>query len=124
VLPELPAIIAVGPVGELSIIGSKKGQPIRKEPPRTMFKTACKAAGISGKSAHGTRKAAATRAAMARRSLEAILGWEGGEMASLYTCAADHRALARGVWGKVRKSSSINAENSLVGEEGLEPSKS
>ena len=31
VLPELAEILAAGPLGELSIIASKKGQPIRKE---------------------------------------------------------------------------------------------
>jgi len=63
VLPELAEILAAGPLGELSIIASKKGQPIRKESLGTMFKEACKAAGIPNKSAHGIRKAAATRAA-------------------------------------------------------------
>ena len=60
VLPELAEIIAAGPIGELSIIASKTGQPIRKESLGTLFKEACKAAGIN-KSAHGIRKAAATR---------------------------------------------------------------
>jgi integrase len=106
VLPELAAIIAAGPVGELSIIASKKGQPIRKESLGTMFKAACKAAGISGKSAHGIRKAAATRAAnngATVATLEAIFGWEGGQMASLYTRAADRRALAAEHMSKLSK---------------------
>jgi hypothetical protein len=43
------------------------------------------------------RKAAATRAANAGATvpqLEAIFGWNGGAMASLYTRAADRRRLA------------------------------
>jgi integrase len=97
VLPELAEIIAAGPTGELSIIASKKGQPIRKEVLGNLFKKACRAAGIPNKSAHGIRKAAATRAAnngATVATLEAIFGWEGGKMASLYTKGADRKALA------------------------------
>src|ERR1700722_1658308 len=59
---------------------------------------ACRAAGLRDRSAHGLRKAAATRAANAGATvaqLEAIFGWNGGRMASLYTRAADRRQLAR-----------------------------
>jgi len=107
VLPELAEIIAAGPTGELSIIASKKGQPLRKEVVGTLFKEACKAAGIHGKSAHGIRKAAATRAANNGATvamLEAIFGWEGGHMASLYTKAADRRRLAAEHMAKLSKS--------------------
>jgi integrase len=48
-------------------------------------------------SAHGLRKIAATRAAnngATVAQLEAIFGWSGGGMASLYTRAADRRRLA------------------------------
>jgi integrase len=96
VLPELAETIAAGPTGELSIIASKKGQPIRKEVLGNLFKEACRSAGIK-KSAHGIRKAAATRAAnngATVATLEAIFGWEGGQMAALYTRAADREALA------------------------------
>lgn len=96
VLPELEETIAAGPTGELAIISSKKGQPIRKEVLGNLFRDACKAAGIN-KSAHGIRKAAATRAAnngATVATLEAIFGWEGGQMAALYTRAADRRRLA------------------------------
>lgn len=118
VLPELAEIIAAGPVGELSIIASKKGQPIRKESLGTMFKEACKAAGIPKKSAHGIRKAAATRAAnngATVATLEAIFGWEGGQMAALYTRAADRRSLAAEHMGKLSKTgTSIPAPSGRV----------
>ena len=97
VLPELAEILAAGPLGELSIIASKKGQSLRKEVVGTLFKKACIAAGIHDKSAHGIRKAAATRAAnngATVATLEAIFGWEGGQMAALYTKTADRRRLA------------------------------
>jgi integrase len=118
VLPELAEIIAAGPIGELSIIASKKGQPIRKEVLGNLFKKACKAAGIHGKSAHGIRKAAATRAAnngATVATLEAIFGWEGGQMAALYTRAADRRKLAAEHMEKLSKTgTSIPAPHGKV----------
>jgi len=50
------------------------------------------------------RKAAATRAANAGATvaeLEAIFGWSGGRMASLYTRSADRRRLARAAMHKL-----------------------
>ncbi len=120
VLPELAEIIAAGPIGELSIIATKKGQPMRKESLGTLFKEACKAAGIHGKSAHGIRKAAATRAANNGATvamLEAIFGWEGGKMAALYTEAADRRRLAAEHMDKLSKTgTSIPAPSGEVRE--------
>ena len=61
--------------------------------------TAARAAGVVGKSAHGMRKAAATRAAengATERELEAIFGWSGGRMATLYTRAPTAAGLRRG----------------------------
>lgn len=117
VLDELAETIAAGPTGELSIIASKKGQPIRKEVLGNLFKEACRAAGIN-KSAHGIRKAAATRAAnngATVATLEAIFGWEGGQMASLYTRAADRRALAAEHMTKLSKTgTSIPAPHGKV----------
>ena len=84
----------------------KKGQPIRKESLGTLFKAACKAAGIMNKSAHGIRKAAATRAAnngATVATLEAIFGWEGGQMAALYTKTADRTRLASEHMDKLSK---------------------
>jgi hypothetical protein len=55
-------------------------------------------------SAHGLRKAAATRAANAGATvaeLEAIFGWSGGTMAALYTRAADRRRLAKSAMHKL-----------------------
>jgi integrase len=117
VLPELEQTIAAGPTGELAIISSKKGQPIRKEVLGNLFKTACRAAGIN-KSAHGIRKAAATRAAnngATVATLEAIFGWEGGQMAALYTRAADRRRLAAEHMDKLSKNgTSIPAPDGKV----------
>jgi integrase len=106
VLPELAEILEAGPLGDLSIIASKRGQPMRKEVIGNLFKEACLAAGIVGKSAHGIRKAAATRAAYNGANvptLNAIFGWTGSQMASLYTEAADRRKLAEEGMDKMSK---------------------
>ena len=58
------------------------------------------------KSAHGVRKIGATRAAengATVAELEAIFGWQGGGMASLYTRAADRVRLAKGAMSKMAK---------------------
>ena len=50
------------------------------------------------------RKAAATRAAengATERELEAIFGWSGGRMATLYTKSANRSRLAAGAIGKL-----------------------
>jgi integrase len=70
---------------------------VTKESFGNLFKKACKAAGVSDRSAHGLRKIAATRAAdrgATEAQLEAIFGWTGGRMASLYTRSANRRKLS------------------------------
>ena len=96
ILPMLAETLAAGPQGDLALIANKNGQPFAKEAFGNAFKDACRAAGVPG-SAHGLRKIAATRAANAGATvaqLEAIFGWSGGRMASLYTRAADRRRVA------------------------------
>jgi len=61
---------------------------------------------VLGKSAHGVRKIGATRAAengATVSELEAIFGWQGGRMASLYTRAADRARLSKGAIGKLAR---------------------
>ena len=77
----------------------------------TVFVNAAKAAGIKGKSAHGMRKAAATRAAengATERELEAIFGWSGGRMATLYTKNANRTRLAAGAIDKLDRAGTGN----------------
>lgn len=103
ILPELQTVLDAGPTGERSFITGKLGEPLTKESFGNFFREACKAAGVN-KSAHGLRKLAATRAAEAgasERELEALFGWRGGAMASLYTRAADRAKLARGAISKM-----------------------
>jgi integrase len=97
ILPELAHVLSLGPTGELAFICGERGQPLTKESFGNVFSEACRAAGVR-KSAHGVRKAGATRAAnngATVAQLEAIFGWTGGRMASHYTRSADRARLAR-----------------------------
>jgi integrase len=97
ILPVLEATLRTGPCGDLAFIAGESGRPLSKESFGNEFRKACRAAGVPG-SGHGLRKVAATRAAnngATVAELEAIFGWTGGGMASLYTRAADRRRLAR-----------------------------
>jgi integrase len=97
ILPVLAATLAAGPCGDLAFIAGESGRPLTKGTFSNQFRKACRAAGLKKRSAHGLRKAAATRAANAGATvaqLEAIFGWSGGAMASLYTRSADRRRLA------------------------------
>ena len=96
ILPALAETILAGPCGELTFICGERGDPLTKESFGNDFRAACKAAGVPG-SAHGVRKLAATTAAnngATVAQLEAMFGWQGGAMASLYTRSADRRRLA------------------------------
>ena len=105
ILPELAAIIAASKTGDLAFIAKDDGAPMTKESFGNWFKKACVAAGVPG-SAHGLRKAGATRAAnngATVAQLEAIFGWSGGNMAALYTKKADRVRIAREAIGKLAK---------------------
>lgn len=97
VYPPLQEILAVSPTGDLTFIAGKNGCGLTKESFGNWFRDACKAAGVPG-SAHGLRKAGATRAAeqgATENELEAIFGWNGGRMAAHYTKTANRERLAR-----------------------------
>jgi integrase len=96
ILPVLAETLRASPCGDLTFIVGANGHPLDKRSFGNQFREACRAAGVN-RSAHGLRKIAATRAANAGATvpeLEAIFGWTGGRMASLYTRAADRRSLA------------------------------
>jgi integrase len=110
-LPQLEATLAAGPTGDLAFIVTRRGTPWTKGALGTEFVLAAKAAGVIGKSAHGMRKAAATRAAengATERELEAIFGWSGGRMATLYTKSANRGRLAAGAIGKLDRAETEN----------------
>ncbi|MGA8750716.1 MAG: tyrosine-type recombinase/integrase [Pseudolabrys sp.] len=104
ILPILQRTLEAGPTGELAFICGMRGKPFSKESFGTAFKEACKAAGVFNRSAHGCRKIGATRAAENGASvaqLNAIFGWSGTAMASLYTQTADRKRLAQEAMAKV-----------------------
>lgn len=103
ILPALQEALDAGPVGDLAFICNANGGPFTKESFGNAFSDACRKAGIR-KSAHGVRKAGATRAAnngATVAQLEAIFGWVGGNMAAHYTRSADRARLAREAIGKL-----------------------
>jgi len=105
ILPELAKIINASPTGDLAFIATKGGRPMTKAGFGIWFREACKVAGVPG-SAHGLRKAGATRAVhngATVAQLNAIYGWTGDAMASLYTQTMDRARLARGAMDKLRK---------------------
>jgi len=94
---ELTATLATGPTGDLAFIVGKKGRPLTKESFGNLFRRACNAAGLKDRSAHGLRKTAAIRFAEAGASeaeMDALFGWTGRKMASLYTKKAERKRLA------------------------------
>lgn len=63
ILPELAHTLERGPTGDLAFIVGENRKPLVKESFGNMFRAACNAAGLKGKSAHGLRKIGAVRAA-------------------------------------------------------------
>jgi integrase len=110
VLPPLQDSLEAGPIGELTFIASEHGQPMSKQAFGNWFRRACRKANVPG-SAHGLRKAGATRAAnngATEAQLEAIFGWRGGGMASLYTRQANREKLAREAATKLLREQDTN----------------
>jgi integrase len=109
-LQPLEASIAATKTGDLTYLINDRGQPWVKESFGNWFRDVCRAAGCPG-SAHGLRKAGATRAAeggASERQLMAIFGWSTGKMAQLYTKAADRKLLARGATALLLREQSEN----------------
>ena len=98
ILPPLLESINAGPIGDLTFIATKDGRPMTKESFGNWFKEACRKANVPG-SAHGLRKAGATRAVdngATEAQLEAMFGWSrGSSEARVYTQKADRARLAK-----------------------------
>jgi integrase len=106
ILPELQETLDAGPLGDMCWFAKLNGGPMKKESVGNFFKDSCRAAGIMDKSGHGVRKAAATEAAdngATHAELNSIFGWEGDQMASLYTKSANRKKLAAGAITKLRR---------------------
>lgn len=95
-LPVLAQTIAGSRTGDLTFLVTERGTAFVKESFGNWFREACRAAGCPG-SAHGLRKAAATRCAdngATVHQLMALFGWKTEKMALVYTRKADRKRLA------------------------------
>jgi integrase len=95
--PRMLSVIAGSQTGDLVLLShAVTGRPMTKEGLGNWFRKAAVAAGVDG-NCHGLRKAAATRLAEAGATipeLNAVFGWTGTAMASLYTEKANRAKLA------------------------------
>ena len=120
ILPQLAEVIDATKTGDMAFVSTMAGGAMTKESFGNWFRDACRAAGVPG-TAHGLRKLGATRAAnngATEAELEALFGWRGGRMASLYTRNANRAKLARGavekMAGQDEKRTSIAAPSQKV----------
>ena len=96
VLKPLADSIAASPVGVRTFIAREDGQPFVKGGFGNWFAEVCAAAGVPGR-AHGLRKALSVKVAESgatNAEMDALLGWSGGGMSSLYTRKASRQRLA------------------------------
>jgi integrase len=98
-LPELAAALDALPTENLTFLTTDYGKPFTTPGFGNWFRARCREAGLpKGYSAHGLRKAAATRIAEAGATphqLMAWFGWTTLKEAERYTRAADRKRLAR-----------------------------
>ena len=96
--PELSAIMAASPVGELTDLITEYGRPFTVAGFGQWFRDRCDEANLPECSAHGLRKAGAVRAAengATAHELMAMFGWLSLAEAQRYTRSADRRTLAK-----------------------------
>jgi len=98
ILEDLQSIIDASPTGDLSFLITEQGKPFTAAGFTNWFRDRCNEAGLRGLSAHGLRKAGATRVAeggATTHELMAIFGWLKVKQAETYTRAAERNRLAR-----------------------------
>ena len=96
--PELATALASVPRTNLTFLMTEKGAPFTSAGFGNWFRDQCDLAGLSHCTAHGLRKAAATRLANAGCSsdqIKAITGHKSLSEVAHYTRAADQQRLAR-----------------------------
>lgn len=92
ILPELAQIIAASPTGDMTFLVTDYGIPFTAAGFGGRFRKWCDEAGLPQCTAHGLRKAGATRAAEAGasdRQLMALFDWASSAQATIYTRKAD-----------------------------------
>ena len=98
ILAPLRRSIDATPTGRFTYLVTQFNRPFTRAGFGNWFKKRCREASLEHCSAHGIRKAAAVKAAMAGASsnqLMAIFGWDSIKMAEHYTKAAETHRLAR-----------------------------
>jgi integrase len=96
--PELVSALAAVPRTNMTFLVTERGAPFSAKGLGDWFKKQCKIAGLPHCSAHGLRKAAATRLANAGCSVNqiaAITGHKSLREMARYTAAADQKRLAQ-----------------------------
>jgi len=96
--PELKAMLATLPRTNMTFVVTERGAPFKAQGLSQWFKKKCQAAGLPHCSAHGLRKAAATRLANAGCSVNeiaAITGHTSLREIARYTSTADQGRLAK-----------------------------
>lgn len=99
VLPELKKVIDASETGDLAFLVTQYGKPFTSNGFGNKMRDWCDEAGLPHCSAHGLRKAGATRAAengATPHQLMAIFGWRTLKQAESYTRAAGRKRLAGG----------------------------
>ncbi len=98
VMPQLQAAIdAMGPIETPTLLTTSKGKPFSDAGMGNKMREWCDAAGLPQCSAHGLRKAVATRGANAgvgQQGLKSLGQWSGDDEVKTYTEAADRHRLA------------------------------
>jgi integrase len=97
VLPQLAEILEASKNGHLTFLVSKQGKPFSEAGFGMRFREWCDAAGLPHCTAHGLRKAGASRAAengATTSALMAIFGWSDIKQAEIYTRKADQKRIA------------------------------
>lgn len=119
-IPMTPALAesvrATTPAAAEAFVCKANGKRYTVESFGNDFADACRAAGVPG-SAHGLRKAAAVRLALAgatERQLMAVFGWTDPDMAARYTRAADRARLGMQAGALLAQPRQIKA---LIGQE-------
>jgi len=110
-LVPLKATIEAGPTGDLACLVTRRPTPFNKGALGTAFLEAAQlgASAANRPTACARRRPRrATENGATERELEAIFGWSGGRMATLYTKSANRSRLAAGAIGKLDRAETEN----------------
>jgi integrase len=111
ILAELQTAIDAMPKGEhLTFLVTERGKPFTPAGFGNWFRDQCDAAGLSNLSAHGLRKAGATRLAEAGATDHEIMAWGGWSSlkeVQRYTKAANRKRLALQAAGKLKAGTEV-----------------